>query len=280
MKLRYTLGVGGWLASVLLAWGGHEIAETHSLKIRKVSQELDTELRNRTDANHRISLADERLTRLQDQLHGAKEQSEIERIKKNAVRLQPTSEKQPQPGGSPFVRSLLKKAERAQWLESELARHPAFEVPEISFVNETDWLEIADGLGGNPSQKQISDALKQLAVCGQRKFLSYLVDLGETTSLGQKIEQTRSIQDIKSFFQSASGGLEKIALKALDDYELTPEKELRKGANWGMRTKKTFDDYPIGFQAQLGGGTFRLHSIGYETPFSSRQFPSVPPENP
>ncbi|MEY2598938.1 MAG: hypothetical protein RLZZ142_1197 [Verrucomicrobiota bacterium] len=246
MKFGLTLAYGGWVLAALLVWRGYDLWDENSLAIRRVRQALETEMRERVERENLLLRKEGDIAGLEKQLDSVRRESEklgVEEQTRRAAALE--GERRAQAEVSPFVAGLLKKVKHAEKLEAELARRPLYEIPELSYLRETDWLRISERLGDNPSEEQYEDALGSLLYQAKQRWFSHLEEMGKKAGVWQHIKQIGSIDALKASLVSASVPLEQAEWKALDRYEIVPKEELKGHHAWGIVEK-----------APVGGNSF------------------------
>jgi hypothetical protein len=240
MKLRFILGCAGWLVAALLCWRNFDISEKNSLEILDGRKALETEQKSNRETSERLKETENIVANLNSQLDSARQQYEKQRkqIQNETVSsASRESGKEVAEKKSPFIANLLRKAEHAKLLERGLVDHPERNIPELSFLKETDWLNESEKLGNNPSEKQMMDALHALTNTAQTNFFDKLTEWGGKSGLWTKLGTINSTEGLKSFFQSALRDSEKIDLSVFDRYEVVPRSEQTRELAWSIREK-------------------------------------------
>jgi hypothetical protein len=114
---------------------------------------------------------------------------------------------------SPFVRNVLSLAERAAELDKALKGFPGLDIPEISLLKETDWMEIASGHPNLGTVGQIKQALQQLTQKAQFRagnlLMNAVMESGDAANL-------KSLDAVRSSLSKTMGP------DLIQRYELVP----------------------------------------------------------
>lgn len=240
MKLGFILGCLGWLVAALLGWRNFDLLEKNSLEILNARKALETEQKNNSETSDRLKETEKSVTNLNSQLDSARQKYEkqLKQIQNESVSsaAKEAGKKDPEKV-SPFIDNLLKKVESAQLLERELAKQPELEIPELSYLKETDWLAASEKLGDNPSPEQITNAIGKLTNTARTNFFFEMHSWGEKTGLWANLGQMHSVDHIKAFLRSNLEESKMPDLNVFDRYEVVPKTEQSKDLTWSIREK-------------------------------------------